>query len=271
MTSTIPIALSSGSVFPASTESAFEIAADLGYDGIEVMVGGDPVSQDPTQWKALIDRHQVPVMAVHVPCLLLTQTVWGTEPWGKIRRTVAAAEEVGAGVIVLHPPFRWQREYARTFIDGLRAEQDKTEVKIAVENMYPWGRVRHQRFTKGREVELEAYRPSWNLRDLDVDHATVDLSHTAASRDDALDLARHLGSRLTHVHLADGTGVSRDEHLIPGRGSEPCAEFLQHLVATDYSGTVVVEVSTRSSTIEQRAVDLKEAIDFTRTHLTGTP
>lgn len=267
-TTRIPVALSSGSVFPGTTESAFSLAAELGYDGIEVMVGGDPVSQAEDQWQELVDRHGLPVMAVHVPCLLLTQTVWGTEPWAKLRRTVAAAEKAAAGVVVLHPPFRWQRDYARRFIDGLREVQAQTDVRICVENMYPWGRLRHARLTRGREVPLEAYRPSWDLRDLDVDHATIDLSHTAAARDDVMDLARTLGRRLRHVHLADGTGIPRDEHLIPGRGSQPCGQFLRHLVDTGYDGVVVVEVSTRAAvTPQQRRDDLAEALRFARVHL----
>jgi sugar phosphate isomerase/epimerase len=266
--STLPIALSSGSVFPLGAQEAFRIAAQLGYDGLEIMVSSDPVSQDPDAWKSLMDTHQIPVVAVHTPCLLLTQGVWGTDPWGKVRRSIAAAEDVGAGIVVLHPAFRWQREYARSFIDGVRLEQEDTEVRIAIENMYPWGRVRHERFTLGREVEIDAYRPSWNLRDLDVDYATVDLSHTAASREDVMDLVEHLGPRLAHVHLADGTGAPRDEHLIPGRGNQPCAELLQHLAASGYDGTVVVEVSTRAATTpEQRMADLTEALAFARHHL----
>src|SRR5215469_15166543 len=42
----VPVALSTASVFPERTADAFEMAARLGYDGIEVMVTADPVSQD---------------------------------------------------------------------------------------------------------------------------------------------------------------------------------------------------------------------------------
>ena len=42
----IPVALSTASVFPERAPDAFETAARLGYDGIEVMVTTDPVSQD---------------------------------------------------------------------------------------------------------------------------------------------------------------------------------------------------------------------------------
>jgi len=45
--SSIPVLLSTASVFPERTPDAFEAAARLGYDGVEVMVTADPISQDP--------------------------------------------------------------------------------------------------------------------------------------------------------------------------------------------------------------------------------
>src|SRR5262249_62087892 len=66
---TARIGLSTASVFPESTAAAFEIAARLGYDGVEVMVWTDPVSQDPEALRRLSGIHGVPVLAVHAPCL----------------------------------------------------------------------------------------------------------------------------------------------------------------------------------------------------------
>ena len=77
----------------------------------------------------------------------------------------------------------------------------------------------------------------------------------------------NLGPRLTHVHLADGTGSAKDEHLVPGRGGQPCAEFLEALATQGYSGTVVVEVGTRKLGPEEREVDLTAALAFARLHL----
>ena len=68
-----PVALSTSSVYPERTPDAFEMAARLGYDGVEVMVYTDPVSQDPDVLRRLSDYHQVPVLSVHAPSLLLTQ------------------------------------------------------------------------------------------------------------------------------------------------------------------------------------------------------
>jgi sugar phosphate isomerase/epimerase len=257
------IALSTASVFPDRTPDAFEIAARLGYDGVEVMVSADAVSQNVDVLRRLADYHGVPVLAVHAPCLLITQRVWGLEPWGKLVRAKDMAEKLGARVVVVHPPFRWQRDYARDFGPGLERMREETDVVFAVENMYP---------LRAGGAEVAAYAPNWNPVLMDVPHVTLDLSHTAASGSDALAMAEELGSRLTHVHMADGTGVTnRDEHLVPGRGAQPCAPLLEKLTADGYSGTVVLEVNTRRAVSrEARLADLTESLEFTRKYL-GRP
>lgn len=256
------VALSTAATFPA-TATAFELAAKLGYDGVEVMVGLDSVSQDASALRALAEHHEVPVLSVHAPCLLLTQRVWGTEPWGKVDRAREVAHELGAATVVVHPPFRWQREYAAGFVAGVKARNaaraDVGGVVVAVENMYPWR-------AGGREIA--AYAPGWDPRKEDYELVTLDLSHTAVSGSDALAMADELGSRLHHVHLADGSGSARDEHLVPGRGNQPCAELLDRLAYQAFAGTVVLEVSTRRAADRAEVEsDLAEALAFTRLHL----
>ena len=254
-----PVALSTVSVYPEDTAAAFEIAAKLGYDGVEVMVMGDAISQDPIALADLSQKYSIPIMAVHAPCLLITMRVWGTDPWIKLERAREAAEFLGASTVVVHPPFTWQREYAQGFVDGLHRMTNETDVRFAVENLYPW-RVRDRR--------IPAYSPSWDVRDDDYVHTTLDLSHTAVSHSDALQVARDLGDSLAHIHLADGTGSARDEHLIPGRGTQPCAPLLEYLSARDFAGTVVVEVTTRKCVDRaEREADLALALAFARLHL----
>lgn len=257
------VALSTVSVYPESPAAAFEMAGRLGYDGVEVMVMNDAVTQDIDAIRKLSDTYAVPVLAVHAPCLLVTQRVWGTDPWEKLERSKDAAERLGASAVVVHPPFRWQRDYARDFVRGLVRMGEETDVKFAVENMYPW---------RARSRELAAYAPGWDIRDEDYPHTTIDLSHTAVSGTDAREMARDLGDSLAHVHLADGSGSARDEHLIPGRGTQPCGELLEDLATKGFSGSVVVEVSTRRA--ENRAAreaDLAEALAFARLHLVAQP
>ena len=61
------IALSTASVFPDRAPDAFEAAARLGYDGVEVMVSADPVSQNVDVLRRLADYHSMPVLAIHAP------------------------------------------------------------------------------------------------------------------------------------------------------------------------------------------------------------
>lgn len=255
-----PVTLSTASVYPEKTPSAFELAAQLGYDGIEVMVSLDPASQDIDVLRRLSDYHQLPITSVHSPCLLLTQRVWGREPWGKLVRSKDAAEKLGAKVVVVHPPFRWQREYAREFEEGLARMQQETDVVFAVENMFP---------VKARGAKVGMYSPGWNPVDEPFPSVTLDLSHTAVSGSDPLQMAVDLGDRLAHVHMADGVGGNnKDEHLVPGRGGQPCAEMLERLAAQRYTGQVVLEINTRRAVgRDQRVDDLAEALAFTRLHL----
>ncbi|MYT99225.1 TIM barrel protein [Streptomyces sp. SID8350] len=253
------VALSTASVYPESTATAFEIAARLGYDGVEVMVWTDPVSQDIEALRRLSDYHQVPILAVHAPCLLITQRVWSTDPWVKLQRARAAAEKLGASTVVVHPPFRWQRNYAKDFVTGIWRMADETDVRFAVENMYPW---------RYRDREMLAYAPDWDVTNDDYRHFTVDLSHTATARTDSLAMVDRMGDRLAHVHLADGKGSAKDEHLVPGRGDQPCAELLERLARTSFDGHVVIEVNTRRAmSSAEREADLAEALAFTRLHL----
>ena len=252
-------ALSTASVYPETTTHAFEYADRLGYDAVEVMVGLDVVSQSIDKVRSLRDYHQVPVCAVHAPCLLITQRVWGTDPWGKLERSAEMATALDADVVVVHPPFRWQRDYANGVVEGIADLERRTGVAFAVENMYPW---------RARSREIAAYSPGWDVRDEDYPHTTLDLSHTAVSGSDALEFARDLGDRLVHIHLADGSGSARDEHLVPGRGGQPCGELLEGLARRGFGGTVVVEVSTRrAASRAEREAELAEALAFARLHL----
>src|SRR5262249_7315083 len=54
------VALSTASAFPERVADAFELAARLGYDGLEVMVSADAVSQDTEALRRLAGYHGMP-------------------------------------------------------------------------------------------------------------------------------------------------------------------------------------------------------------------
>lgn len=251
--------LSTSSVYPESTAAGFALARELGYDGIELMVGVDPISADVDAVERLSDYHEVPVLAIHAPCLLLTQRAWGPDPWEKLERSAMAAHQLGADVVVVHPPFRWQRSYAAGFTEGIRRLEQTTGLIFAVENMFPW------RGPGGSEVR--AYAPSWDPAELDCDHLTLDLSHAATARQSSLGLVHEWGERLRHVHLTDGTAGAADEHLLPGQGQQDAAGVLFELVNSRYRGHVVIEVRTRGLSRAERVAALATSLAFAREHL----
>lgn len=253
-----PVLLSTSSVYPENCAYAFDLAERLGYDGLEVMVWTDPITQEAGALNALAGLHAIPVRAVHAPTLLLSQRTWGWEPWGKIDRSIELAADVDAEVVVVHPPFRWQREYAAGFAEGVADRQGRHGVWIAVENMFPW---------RARTSEMQAYLPHWDPTDQPYQHVTLDISHAATSGTDPVELARRLGDRVMHLHLSDSLGSFKDEHLVPGRGEQPCEEVLEVLVEQGFRGAVTIEVGTRKLDRDRRELDLAESLKFARAHL----
>ena len=249
------ITLSTTSVLPQGVGKTFEIAAELGYGGIEVM----PTLADPSSWtlrhlRKLRDRYSIPVTSVHAPCLgPQTAGVWGWNPWTKLEHSVTVAEELGAGVVVVHPPFWWQRDYAATFVETLAEMQGRTNVRIAVENLY--------------RRRLFDYRPGWNLDE--PRWATLDVSHAAASGDDVVTMAKTMAKptadRLTHVHFSD-SATGRDLHMVPGRGEQRCGELLKHLAQVGYAGDICIEVNTSTVGPFERRRRLAEARAFVELH-----
>jgi sugar phosphate isomerase/epimerase len=187
----INVGLSTASVYPEKVEAAFEYAANLGYDGVELMVWGESVSQDIGAVAKLSRRYRMPVLSVHAPCLLISQRVWGANPIAKLDRSVRAAEKLGAQTVVVHPPFRWQRRYVEGFTEQVAELEASSDVLVAVENMFPFRADRF--FGSGQTMErmrrrgggpgpgISAFAPSYDPLDGDHAHYTLDLSHSATA------------------------------------------------------------------------------------------
>jgi sugar phosphate isomerase/epimerase len=255
----IPVGVSTSSVFPAGVEECFRLARKIGYDGIEVMVSYPKDSHDPDTLRTYMERYDLPIMSLHAPTLFFLQRLWGGDPWVKIERTVQLALELDVPTVVAHPPFRWQGSYAREFVSGVAELEQRYGIAIAVENMYPW---------RLGVREVMAYLPDHDPTDEDYAHVTVDLSHAATAGDDALEMIERLGDKLTHLHLADGSGsTTKDEHLPPGEGNQPCAEVLRRLSNNGWGGSVLLEVTTRGKSDEERENILRQSLLFARHHL----
>ena len=232
------ILFSSAAFFGRPLAQTTDAAAGAGYTGIEVMVTNDPDSQDPSRMQKLAAESGLRIGALHAPCLLLTRRVWSTDPVRKIYRSIEVAREAGIPLVVIHPPFRWQREYQGWLEERLAGLEEGTGVTVALENMFPFG--------KTEDRSGFALHSNADIHELDgLEHLVLDTSHAAVARHDLVALRRTFGSRLRHVHLSDNAGRGWDSHLPPGQGVLPIRGFLRDLAGSGYAGAISLEVDLR--------------------------
>jgi sugar phosphate isomerase/epimerase len=230
------IVCSTISVFSKPVDEAFGLIADAGFHGIEIMVTKDPDTRDGERIRELSEDHRLPVAAIHAPFLLMTRRVWGVDPVGKIDRSLELARDVGAPLVIVHPPYRWQGGYRRWLDDRLPQTADERPA-VAVENMFPL-RVR------GRAVGT--FHAGQSLDDLDrAPRVVLDTSHAAVAGLDLVDVVDRLGDRLVHVHLSNNAGRGWDSHLPIDQGVIDLGVFLEALAARAYGGAVSLEIDLR--------------------------
>jgi len=233
------------------------LAAECGYPAVEVMVTKDAASQDPHEMRRLAERHGVEIRALHAPALLLTRTVWGTDPVGKIDTATRVAREARIPLVVMHPPYRWQHSYRRWLLSSLPSVEEHTGVTVAIENMFPVHIGSHP-------LTLHANQDLDQLAGLP--HLVLDTSHAAVARHDPSAVRATFGDRLRHVHLSDNAGKGWDSHLPPGEGVLDLDGFLRDLAGSGFDGTVSLEVDLRKrlddpAGLRSLLVDMREQVE----------
>jgi sugar phosphate isomerase/epimerase len=277
------IALSTGSLYSYGTARVFELAAQVGFDGIEVLVDHRWDGRQPSYLRRLSADFDLPIPVVHSP---FTPRVpaWPSDQLGRLKRTVELAKDVGATTVVTHLPFRvyaiegwWhghrprrlflpvplpRREpYYRLLRDGLAAFEAEAGVTIAVENM-PWHRL------VGLVVNSYWFN---SIAELDrFPHLTLDTTHFGTWESDPLVAYERLKERVAHVHLSNYDG---QEHRSPPDGALPLAELLGRLAKDGYRGVVTVESCPEALDAGDEAkclVALRRALAFCREHFCAT-
>jgi sugar phosphate isomerase/epimerase len=276
------IAFSTGSLYTYGIARVFELAAEVGYDGIEVVVDQRWDTRQPDYLRRLSADYGLPIAAVHSPFVLEVPN-WPFDQLGRLRRTVALAQEVGAKTVVTHLPFRFsfcafvaQRQghrphrfflpvslprrgtYCRFLCSGQLAEWEaETGVTIAVENMPSrgilWRRINGHWFNSPAELARFA-------------HLTLDTTHLGTWGMDPRAVYEQLRERVAHVHLSNFDGR---EHRSPVDGHLPLAELLGLMARDGYPGTITVETCPEALGAEDGAkclAALRRALAFCRDH-----
>ncbi len=232
-----PIQCSTGPFWAFELDQALDLIAEAGFAEIELMVTRDRRTQHAEIPAGLAADRKLRIATVHGPFLAITKTVWGQDPMGKVTRGVDMSRELGADTYVVHPPFLWERRFARWIEAESEAYSADENVRVAVETMYPvWMAGRRMRAYRWLEpAALAAVAPM----------VVLDTSHVTVARHDILDAYRALKERLVHIHLSNNAGDGRDGHLELEQGILPLERFLGELHQTGYTGAISLELSVR--------------------------
>jgi sugar phosphate isomerase/epimerase len=245
---------STGPLFARPLDWAMGVVAEAGYDGLELMVTQDPATQEPERVRAASEQEGVAVPVIHGPFLLLTRRVFGTDLVGKARRSIELAGTIGADLMIVHPPFRWQREFHRWLLEEGDVEAADVGTRVGVENLYPVS-------VAGRPVRFHRYTEPDHLAPFR--HVVLDTSHFGVAGVDITDAYRRLRSQTVHLHVSDNRGGGRDSHAPLGHGMLPLASFL-HTVGRDArEGRGLVGAGGASITLEldcRRYLDDRKAL-----------
>lgn len=274
--------LSTGSLYTFDLDTAMALAAETGFDGVELMVDWRRETYHLPHLEKVVARHNLPILAVHSPFAHMHIQGWPADPVGLVKRSVELAEALGAQTVIVHPPGRWIRLQAvvagpyrsrkfylplpvagpgrlgRWLLEELPAFQAETTVKVAVENM-PC-----RRYGPFRLNHFHFYNPEQLRR---FQHLTLDTTHVGTRQLDLLEFYRQLEGKVTHLHLSNFNGK---EHQLPTNGHLPLAELLAELVRDGYKGLVSLELGPASLQADDETAlrqNLRVSLDFCRAAL----
>lgn len=232
-------ALSSGSLYTYGLDRVFALAAEAGFDGIEVVVDARFDSRQPDHLRRLMQRHELPILSLHAPFHPERLAAWPSTQPRSIAATAELARALEVGIVVVHLPRRKERAYTRWLCGAFGEwQRDHPDPVIAVENM-PLVRSRWWPFGP---------REGWRLNRLEqwarFPHLNLDTTHLGTKGLDPLAVYERVRERVVHVHLSNARRVGSRvrEHCRLEDGFLRLDLFLQRLASDGYGGTVVVEL-----------------------------
>lgn len=274
------VIFSTGSLYIFDLAYVFELAAEAGYDGMEIMCDDRYSTRDPEYLSRLSNLYDLPILTVHTPFSPRLMG-WNGANHCEVERilcTLKLAEQLDAESIVVHVPrkmgagslklgsriwnFPWQTPFlgVKYWIEHeLPQVQQQTRVKIALENM-------PTRHMLGREVD-----PTW-YNEIDTwsqvhEWLTLDTTHWATKSISPTLAYEAAQGRVWHIHLSNYDGK---EHRLPHRGHLDLANFLRTLAEDDFQGTVSIELSPDALEFDNPVAlrrHLLDSLHFCRQHL----
>lgn len=256
------LSLSTGSLFTLPLQRVLELAAESGFEGVELIINQDFQHTSPGRLIRSLQKIAT-IHSIHAPFMELNG--WGG-PIGSLKRSVQLAAECGIPLVNFHPPswmgaefgfWRWfysVHDYQKEIgLDG--------EVTVTMENM-PWvGKLKINPHILSNTQQLVEFIQRHNL------YMTFDCTHMGSGKTNFINdfFLCYDSGRIRNIHFSD-YGHGR-EHLLPGHGILPLTRFLNHLRSTEYQSTVTLELDPKEFPKGEHNIleSLKEMLSFLRT------
>jgi sugar phosphate isomerase/epimerase len=252
--------VSTGTLFIFPLQKVFEMAAEAGFDGLELIINQDFEHANARKLVTELSRI-LPILSFHAPFMPLDG--WGN-PIDSLKRSVELAADAGVPLITFHPPswfglelrfWRWMYR-----VSDFQEEVGGGKVSLALENM-PWeGRLKINGNILSQSEKMVEFITERNL------YQTFDCTHMGSGKTNFIgDFYLFYGSgRVRNIHFSD-YGHGR-QHLLPGRGILPLTRFLNHLSAVGYDETITLELLPNEFPKDERIIveSLKEILQYLR-------
>jgi len=254
------ISISTGTLFTYPLPKVFEIAREVGFDGLELIINQDFQKVNPRSVVNELSKIH-PILSIHAPFMPLDG--WGG-PIDSMKRSVEVAADCGVPLVNFHPAswlgfeLKFWRWMYRIF--DFQKEVGDGGVILTIENM-PWvGRFKVNQYILSHTGKLIDFIEERNL------FMTFDCTHMGSGKANFINdfyLCYNTG-RIRNIHFSD-YGQGR-EHLLPGHGILPLTRFLNHLRNTGYSETLTLELSPHEFPKDELIMveSLKEILQYLR-------
>jgi sugar phosphate isomerase/epimerase len=256
------LSLSTGSLFTLPLPRIFELSAESGFDGLELIINQD--FQRVNTVKLVRSLQEIAAIhSIHAPFMEL-------DGWGgaidSLKHSIALAAECNIPLVNFHPP-SWM-SFEVGFWRWLYSVNDYQEeigmggkVTVTLENM-PWvGKWKINPHILSNMQQMIDFIRDRNL------YMTFDCTHIGSGKTNFINefFLCYESGRIRNIHFSD-YGHDR-EHLLPGRGILPLTRFLNHLRNTKYQSTVTLELDPKEFPRGEHNIleSLKEILSFLRT------
>lgn len=255
------ISLSTGCLFRHPFQKVFELAAESGFDGLELIVNQSFIGVNPIRLVRSLQEIAT-IHSIHAPFMMLDG--WGG-PMDSLKESVKIAAECGIPLVNFHPASWmgleigfWRALYKiRDFQKEIGLDG---KVIITLENM-PWvGNYKINPHILSKPERMIEFINEHNL------FMTFDCTHMGSGKTSFINdfFLFYESGRIRNIHFSD-YGHGR-EHLLPGHGILPLTRFLNHLRSTDYQRTITLELDPNEFPKDERNIleSLKELLTFLR-------